>query len=148
MFKIKNSNSDILSSTRPYIFITENHGKDFSVGRREWPPSRVWNTSGRSRDSEICPMIFGIKILRLDFFVSFLIKQKRKLGSHNFLLQKNTSMIMFFLWNKTQQKMYRELFLIITLSKVKRLYFLWNQKVYISICLKKKTYLLTLHKNN
>jgi hypothetical protein len=31
---------------------------------------------GRYR--EICPIIFGIKIIRLDFFVTFFIKEKRK----------------------------------------------------------------------
>jgi hypothetical protein len=32
---IKNSNRNNLSSSRPYIFEPENHGKDFSFGRRE-----------------------------------------------------------------------------------------------------------------
>ena len=36
------------------------------------------STSGWGRDREICPMIFGIKIWRLDFFVTFLIKEKSK----------------------------------------------------------------------
>jgi len=34
--------------------------------------------SGWGRDREICPMIFGIKIFRLDLFVTFFIKGKSK----------------------------------------------------------------------
>jgi hypothetical protein len=33
--QIKNNNSNNLYSTRPYIFRLENHGKNFSAGRRE-----------------------------------------------------------------------------------------------------------------
>jgi len=40
------------SANRPYIFKPKNHDKDLRAGRREWPRSRVWNTSGWGHDKE------------------------------------------------------------------------------------------------
>jgi hypothetical protein len=43
--------------------------------------------NGWGRDRKIRPMIFGVKIFRLDFFVTFFIKEKEK----DVLINKNSN---------------------------------------------------------